>query len=510
MSTRPPFHVALRPSAPSRRDRALQECLAGARALQAGLTDAGLARYRAAVALTPNDAEVAALHGVALRSAARLADAQRELIRAIALDGQRADSFTQLAQAYRMTGDTDQAAQAFLAAAMLQTTDATAWRDAAESLRLAGRIGDGLAAARHAATLAPGDPSIANTTALLLHRDGHIDAALALCDRVRASAPEDLNLALTHAMLLRTVGRHDEGWTLYERRLELPTFRQRPHTPNSPRWTGGDLTGRHILVRAEQGLGDQVQFVRWACFLRAVGAGTVTVQVAQPLIRLLKTAPGIDAVVAADRPPPPHQLHVDLLSLPHLMRTGGHMQSHLVPYLSAPGAPPACARRLPAPARGTIRIGLVWAGTPLHADDRTRSMPLTALLPALDQPSVKVIVLQQGPPRAELELVPPALKRTVTDVVPECVDMGETAHVMAECDVILTVDTAVAHVAGAMGLSTWLMVAHPAEWRWGRDRTASDYYPSMRIIRQQRSGDWSDVVCTVRQCITEWLDRKDG
>ena len=510
MAPRPPNHTALTPSTPSKRDRALAECVAGARALHAGLADAGLARYRAAVSLAPQDAEIAALYGVGLRSVGRLADAQRELIRAIALDEQRADSFTQLAQTYRMTGDAQQAATAFVAAAMLQPVHAIAWRDAAESLRLAGRIRDGLEVARHAATLAPGDPSIANTTALLLHREGHIDAALQLCERASMSAPRDVNLALTYAMLLRTVGRHDEGWGLYERRLELPAFVNRPHTPHTPRWDGGDLTGRHIVVRAEQGLGDQVQFVRWACFLRGYNATHVTVQAAQPLIRLLKTAPGIDAVVAADRPPPPHQVHVDLLSLPHLMRTGGHMQSHLVPYLSAPGDPPDSVRRVPAPARGTIRIGVVWGGTPLHADDRTRSMPLATLLPALIDPAVKVVVLQQGPPRDDLDRIDPRIRRAFIDLAPSCVDMGETAHVMKACDVILSVDTAVAHVAGAMGLSTWVMVAHPAEWRWGRDGADSPYYPSMRIVRQQRGGEWGPVVNEVRQLVADWLRRADA
>lgn len=510
MPLRPSFQAALKPSALTRRDRALAECAAGARALQAGLADAGLRRFAAAVALAPHDAEIAAMHGVALRGAARLADAQRELIRAIALDAQRADSFTQLAQTYRMAGDTVQAAKAFLAAAMLRPRDAMAWRDAAEQHRLAGCIREGLDIARHAATLAPGDPSIANTTALLLHRDGHVDAALALCERVRATAPDDLNLTLTTGMLLRTVERHDEGWALYERRLELPAFQQRAHTPRSPRWTGDELTGRHILVRAEQGLGDQVQFVRWACFLRGFGATQVTVQAAPPVLRLLRTAPAIDAVVASDRPAPPHQVHVDLLSLPHLMRTGGHMQAHLVPYLTAPGLPPACARRLPPPARGTIRIGVVWGGTPHHADDRTRSMPLATLLPALRHPAVKVIVLQQGTPRDDLETIDPTLRRTFVDVVTECDDLGETAHLMRECDVILTVDTAIAHVAGAMGLATWVMVAEPAEWRWGRERADSAYYPSIRLIRQRRGGDWGDVVDEVEHRITEWLERADA
>ena len=203
------------------------ECLAGAQALHAGRTAAALKRYAAAVALTPAAADIAALHGVALREAGRLQESQRELIRAIALDASRADSFTQLAQTYCVVRDHAQAAQAFLAAASLQGTNAIAWRDTAEAMRLSHRLHDGLAIARHAFSLAPHDASVANTLALLLHRNGLIDEAITLCAPVRALAADDRNLSLTHAMLLRTCGSHDDGWALHESRLELPELTQR-------------------------------------------------------------------------------------------------------------------------------------------------------------------------------------------------------------------------------------------------------------------------------------------
>ena len=510
MPPKTPFRSPVRPIAQSRRDRALAECVAGAQALQAGHTNAALARYAAGVALAPNDADVAALHGVALRSVARLADAQKELIRAIALDQSRADSFTQLAQTYRMAGDRAQAANAFLAAATLRPQDMLAWRDAAEALRLADRLHDGLAAAQHAAALAPYEPSVANTTALLLHRDNQLDAALALCEQARRTAPDDLHLALTHAMLLRTAERYDEGWAMYERRLELPEFVQRPHPPNSPRWTGNSLSGRHILVRAEQGLGDQVQFVRWATLLRAHGAAHVTVQTAPTLVRLLRTVPHLDAVTPSDLPAPPHHVHVDLLSLPHLLGTGANMHRELVPYLAPPGIPPAVVQSLAATPAHMMRIGVVWRGTALHADDRSRSMSLAQLLPVLTRCDVQPVVLQQGAPRVELEQLDAAARARFIDAAPSCTDMGDTAHVMARCDLVLTVDTSVAHVAGALGRPTIVMVAIPAEWRWGLDRADSIFYPTVRIARQQQAGDWSSVVQHVSHAIDAWLSAHAG
>ncbi len=501
MPTRTRSTAPVRPPAPPLLQRALAECAAGAKALHAGRTTAGLQRYAAATSMVPTSADVAALRGVALRYAGQLQDAQRELIRAIALDARRADSYTQLAQVFMMVKDHAQAATAFLAAATLLDTSATAWRDAAEALRLSHRLADGLAIARRAAALAPADPAIANTLALLLHRNAHIDDALALCERMRAVAPDDRNLTLTHAMLLRTVERYDEGWALHERRLELPELTQRPCPPDSPRWDGTPLEGRHIVVRAEQGLGDQVQFARWCVALRDHGAGRITLQCAAPLVRLFETLRGINRVVPVGEPLLPHDVHVDVMSLPHLLGAGVDMRAGTVPYLAAPVVNPSLATRLAARRQGALRIGVVWAGTPLHTEDRSRSAPLEALLPALRRPDVELVILQQGAARAELDSVDDTLRRTVIDVADACHDMADTAQAIASCDVVLTVDTSVAHVAGALGVPTWVMVAFPAEWRWGRDRTDSLFYPTVRVLRQQALYDWSAVTAGITQAI---------
>ncbi len=494
----------LRPSAQSRRARALEQCLAGARALQLGNTEAGLRCYMAGVTLAPDDADVAALHGVALRSAARLPDAQRELIRAIALDPSRPDTFTQLAQTYRMAGDRTQAAQAFLAAAVLRPTDAVAWRDAAESLRLADRLQDGLNAAARAAALAPDDPSIANTTALLLHRNGQLDEALALCEQARSVVPDDLHLTLTHGALLRTFERYDGGWALYERRLELPEFAQRPNAPHSLRWNGNSLYGRHILVRAEQGLGDQIQFVRWANLLRAHGAAQVTVQAAPTLVRLLRTLAHVDSVVPSDLPTPRHHVHVDMGSLPYLLRTGSNMCTQFVPYLQLPERGIDAKHALPARTDGVMRIGIVWGGSPLQEDNRFRSIPLALLAPALLRPDVQVVILQQGPARAQLETLAPATRHSFLDAAIDCVDMADTALIASQCDIVLSVCTSVVHLAGALGLPTWVMLASPAEWRWGQRRADSMFYPTLRLFRQQRGGDWHSVLDQLRRAIDQW------
>jgi tetratricopeptide (TPR) repeat protein len=514
MPRRPPFRAPFTPPTNARRARALAECLAGAHALALGHTDAALEHYAAGVALAPQDADIAALHGVALRSTAKLADAQQELIRAIALDHTRADSYTQLAQTYRMAGDRSQAATAFLAAAQLRSQDAMAWRDAAESLRLADRLTEGLRAAQHAAALAPENASIANTTALLLHRANRVQDARDVCTRARRIDPDDLHLALTHGMLCRTLGDYDTGWALYERRLELPAFTQRAYAPPTPRWDGSPLAGRTILVRAEQGMGDQIHFVRWACVLRARGAARVILQAAPSLVRLMRSAPCIDVVVASDRPAPPHAVHVDCASLPHLLRTGADMRADLVPYLSPPPTPSpsltdasTCHSLMrPVHAHPRLRIGIVWGGSPLQEDNRFRSVPLPGLLAAITRPDVDIVVLQQGAARAQLTALDAAQRAALIDAAPHCADMADTATVAAACDVVLSMCTSVAHLSGALGLTTWLMLAAPAEWRWGIEGDASVLYPTMRLFRQQQAGDWSTVFDALRHAIAEWFE----
>jgi Flp pilus assembly protein TadD len=510
------IHRPARSPAPAHREQALQACVAGARALQLGSTAQAMRHYGTAISLAPNDADIAMLHGVALRSIGQLQEAQRELIRAIALDAQRADSFTQLAQTYRMAGDRAQAAQAFHTAATLRPTDAIAWRDAAESLRLADRLEQGLQAATHAASLAPDDPSIANTTALLLYRSGRIADAVALCERARITSPDDVHLALTHGMLCRTLGQHSLGWALYERRLELPAFAKRVCAPASPRWDGTPLNGRSILIRAEQGLGDQLQFVRWATQLHARGASQVTVQCDTPLVRLFRTIAGIDVVVPADRPAPVHSVHADCCSLPHLMRTDGEMLGGLVPYLHPDSGDSAhnTARNSCASERASadrrLRLGIVWSGSPLQEDNRFRSIPLEQLLPALTRPDVELVILQQGPGRTQLDPLRPDTRATLTDAAASCGDMYDTALVAQQCDVVLSVCTSVAHLAGALGRPTWLLLATPAEWRWGVDTDHSPYYPTMRLFRQQRAGDWTPVLQDVRVALATVLKEPRG
>jgi len=193
------------------------------------------------------------------------------------------------------------------------------------------------------------------------------------------------------------------------------------------------------------------------------------------------------------------------MSLPHLLLTRDALLGSMVPYLHAPVVNAALDARLrAAPRHGRLRLGLVWGGTPKHTEDRSRSMPLSALLPILQRRDVQVVVLQQGPSRDQLATLAPDVRDALFDLANDCVDMADTAQVLTACDAVLSVDTSVAHVAGALGVPAWVMVAYPAEWRWGRERTDCPYYPQTTVLRQMAGGDWSAVVAGAGQAIDAW------
>jgi len=472
---------------------ALAECAAGAALLAGGETERALVRYATAAAIAPDDPVIATLRGVALRTAGRVTEAVEELLRGTTLPGANADLFVQLAQCYRLLGDWRQCATAFARAAALAPGDPVTLRNLAHALRWAGDLPAATAAGLAAFQAAPADPQNGLTASLLLHRSGRRHDAEVIAQAALAQTPLDPELRFAAATLALTRGDMATGWPLHEARLALRSHTDRPPV-DSPLWDGGRLDGRTVLVRAEQGLGDQIQFVRYAPLLRAHGAYRIVVACYPPLLRLFGSLRGIDAVVSADDPPPPHDVHIDVMSLP--WRLGVEPGAVPVPYLEAPpsASPPATA----AP-----RIGIAWGGSPLQIDNAYRSLGAGDLALLLERDDVTWVVLQQGPGREALASLPEESRVRLDDAAARGGDMLETAAVAASCDVVLSVCTSIAHLAGAIGRPTWVMLADVADWRWFEHREDSPYYPTMRLFRQPRAGDWGDVITRVHAALDE-------
>ncbi|MBI3710034.1 MAG: hypothetical protein HY246_20500, partial [Proteobacteria bacterium] len=250
-------------------------------------------------------------------------------------------------------------------------------------------------------------------------------------------------------------------------------------------------------LHAEQGLGDTIQFIRYVPLVAALG-GRVVLQVSPELKRLLQAFPGVERLVAPADELPRYDVHLSLLSLPRAFATELPTIPDDVPYVTAePAAVRAWGQRLAA-YRGR-RVGLVWAGRPEHRNDRNRSLQLQKLATLAAVPDVTFLSLQKGPAAAQLA-GPPAGFSPV-DLGQELGDFADTAAVIANLDLVISVDTSVAHLAGALGRPVWCLLPFAPDWRWLRGREDSPWYPTMRLFRQRRHGDWSDVAARVVEAL---------
>jgi hypothetical protein len=338
---------------------------------------------------------------------------------------------------------------------------------------------------------------------MALKTQGQFDAAIDAYDRALARSPDDPQIRLNRAIALLRAGRLREAWPDYECRLRLPG--QPPPVASSPILPClsalGEVAGLRILVTHEEGFGDTLQFVRYVPLLVARGA-IVRAVLPQPLRRLL--AGQLD-LLPDGATLPPHDYHCPFFSLPRVFETELDTIPAAAAYLAAPpGLAEYWAPRLPPP-RG-LRVGLVWAGQArpwlpgFIGLDRRRSLSLAALAPLAGIADIDLISLQKGP--ASAQPVPPGL--TVHDLTADITDFADTAGIIANLDVVVSVDTAVAHLGAAMGKPVFLLDRADSCWRWFSGRDDSPWYPSLTIFRQPTMGEWAPVVSSVADALRAW------
>ncbi|HEY1930775.1 MAG TPA: tetratricopeptide repeat protein [Acetobacteraceae bacterium] len=486
--------------------------------------------FRQAAELAPQDGAVANDLGVVLAELGRVADAEAAFRRAVAVQPGSAEARDNLATAMSQLGRPGEAAalpmpppepESLEAAIALRPDDVELRRSFAQHLQSLGRFAEAEAELTVALSLAPDvavvhadlgwvlrrqdrldealvlllaaaerwpdDARVLNSLAIAVLNAGRVEEALALLERAAACDPDDAEVQHNRAMALLRLGRFAEGWDAYEWRWRMGQGRPVHRVLPQPLWAGEPLDGRAILLHAEQGLGDTLQFLRYVPLVAGRG-GRVVLEVPAALGRLAARLPGVAELVWAGDPLPPFDLHCPLLSLPRAFGTTVATIPS-APYLTAdPGLVAAWRERL----GGTgLRVGLVWAGRPEHWDDARRSLPFGALAPLWAVPGVRWFSLQVGPRAADLASAPSGV---MMDLAPMLVDFADTAAVLIALDLLVCVDTAVAHLAGALGRPAWLLLPHAADWRWMREADRTPWYPSLRLFRQVAPGAWDDVV----------------
>lgn len=345
---------------------------------------------------------------------------------------------------------------------------------------------------REAVTRAPDLAAAHASLGSVLTEAGRLAEAIAACDQALALAPDDPIAHWHRATAHLLAGDYAAGWADFEWRKRHPQFAADFPPHPSPAWDGGPLDGRSLLVRAEQGLGDAIQFARFLPALAAPGA-RVTLACRPPALHALAPLLAQLPIDFSADPTQPADCHVDLLSLPHLLGLRLDTIPAAEGYLAAD--PLRAARWWPEPG-GLARVGLVWAGNPAHRNDARRSLPpsaVAAILAAAEAaPSLRFESLQKGPRAAEAPI-----RYDIADHSARLTDFAETAAAIAGLDLVITIDSAVAHLAGALGKETWLMLPFAPDWRWLCERRDSPWYASMRLFRQHAAGDWGSVAARV-------------
>jgi tetratricopeptide (TPR) repeat protein len=452
--------------------------------------DLALASYDRALAARPDHAEALSNRGAALRELGRLEDALASCDRVLAMRPDNAEALSNRGNVLNALRRFDDALASYDAALRLRPDYPEPLSNRAVALLALDRLDDALASCDRALALRADSIEALTNRASVLQELWRFDEALATYDRVAAIAPDYAEAQTNRALLLLLTSDFARGWPAYEWRRELPSWVQRGF--KQPEWSGEDIAGKRLLIHAEQGFGDTIQFARYAA-LAAMRGADVVLEVQPPLEPLLGGLFGVEVVAAGRDRLPPFDLHCPLLSLPHLFATTPATIPGGVPYIAAPADRIAAwAPRLPADG---VRVGLAWAGHPDNAKDHERSIPFARLASLIGVPGTRFVSLQKDIRAADVD----DFRRcgNVIDLSGELRDFADTAAVIAQLDLVITVDTAVAHLAGAMGKPVWVLLPRIPDFRWLLDRATSPWYPSARLFRKDQVDAWDAVIAGV-------------
>ena len=414
----------------------------------------------------------------------------------IALDPAYAEAHANRADALTELGRLDEALAACDAALAIQPDNTTALVNCGNVLARLDRPEDALESYGRALDFDPVCVDALTDRGNVLKEQGLVDLALACYARALAIAPDNALAQYNDGICRLLTGDFGPGWAQYEHRLRMPKF-ARSRRFDGPGWSGAEpLDGRTILLHAEQGLGDTIQFCRYAAMVAARGV-QVVLEVQPPLKSLLAGLDGVDRVVGRGEPTPAHDLHCSLMSLPAAFGTTIETIPSSPSYLTPDAArADGWARRLGG--RERPRVGLVWAGTADNPNDRNRSIALVDMRSLLrcDAEFVSLQLETRSGDEAVMAEFP-----SLRHFGGEIADFADTAALASLMDLVVCVDTSVAHLAGALGRPTWIMLPRAPDWRWMLDREDTPWYPTARLFRQSRQGDWPGVLGRVTDAL---------
>ncbi len=460
--------------------------------------DEAAACYRRAVELDPAYAEAHNNLGNVLRHQKKLKEAAACYRRVIGINPNLATAHNNLGKALQGLHRLDKAAASCRRALEIDPEHLGAHVTLADILYEQDELEEAEAGYRRALEIEPDNAGTFHSLGNTLRMLGNVDEAIAFYRRAIEIRPDFGNAHFHHGLALLAAGDLDRGWEEHEwrwKRESAPKKKRRDFP--QPKWDGSRLDGRTILLHAEQGLGDTIQFIRYAPMVAQRG-GRVVVECRQLLIGLFKDMPGIDQLVRKGRDLPPFDVQASLMSLPMILGTTLETIPGDVGYIRGEG-------RLVDKWKDRLsgfagrKVGLCWQGNPKFPRDKWRSIPLKYFANLLDDPSSTFINLHKG--AGEGQIGECGLEDRIVNYSAEVKSLVDTAAIIENLDLVITSDTSVAHLAGAMGKPVWILLQFVPDWRWLREREDSPWYPTMRLFRQRKRGDWEDVLARVKRAL---------
>lgn len=460
--------------------------------------DEAVSSFERALQIKPDHEEACYNLGNTYLTQKKLDEAAAAYKRALQIKPDYVDARCNLGSVFRQQKKLDEAVDCFQQALVLAPQHPDLCCNMGDALHAQGKVDEAIGWYRRTLELNPEHSKACNCLCNAFFDKGDLTQSTAWCERALALEPGFGDARMNQCLLQLLQGDYRNGWRNYEVRWKVYT----PRTSPQPLWLGAPLRGARILLHAEQGLGDSLQFLRYVPLVQAAG-GRVMLDLPAKLHRLVRRFPGILALANTGDPLPYFDCHCPLMSLPLALGTTLETVPAQVPYLSAPPEALAAAALLPWPASG-LKVGLAWTGNPDHPKNKFRSVPLDLLESLFDLEGVHFFSLQMGPAAAELA----ARNLPIADLAPVTGDMADTAAQMAHLDLVVSIDTSMAHLAGALARPVWVLLGHSPDWRWLMDREDSPWYPTARLFRQPEHDDWSTVIARVRTALQELAAQK--
>ena len=457
-----------------------------------GRLDEAIACYRSALEFAPNYIDALCNLGNALLEQGRLDEAIVSCRRALELEPKFVEALNVIGSALQEKGDLYEGDASFRRAYELAPENTEALNNFGAVLDRQGDIDGAIECWLKILDVAPEHSRALNNLGIAMVSQGKLNEGVAYYQRAMASAPDYAEAFFNYSLALLVQGDFENGWANYSRRLERRDVREDNFRFSSEVWDGAPLRGKTILIHAEQGLGDTLQFVRYGKDVAARG-GRVILECHPAQKSLLLDISGFDAVIGKGESLPEYETHVSLLSLPRIFGTNLDSIPADVPYLSSPiGVAIPGNLHLE---KDRLKVGLAWAGNPNHLNDRNRSIPLEKFDSLLKLKGIKFYSLQVGSSVDDIARL--SLNEFIEDLSPKLTDFAATAAAVDKLDLVISVDTSIVHLAGAMARPVWTLLPLAPDWRWLLGRDDSPWYPTMRLFRQGAIEDWESVLVRV-------------